>query len=143
LINLIFIKSSNIQITFAQLKILANKLNCENIKKILIFMKKVLSVLKKRAVFQQDFWNYYNRTLNNDPRSINSLKAWHRGLNFKCNIPHLNLGKYFEVLIEETEKVGITLNQQMVYLATSANLKKENNWLFYCRITNFMVCLSI
>lgn len=76
--------------------------------------------------FDLKFINCHYRILNNIPRTTNGLEGWHRSLNFKCNIPHLNLGKFIEVLKEETEIVRIKIIQAINSIDLGKrDLKKE------------------
>lgn len=90
------------------------------------------------ARYDIKFWNCYSRVLLNIPRTINCLEAWHRSLNFKCNIAHLNIGKFLEILIMENERVRVSLLQARLSLPTSGKiLKKEESLRIICE--NFML----
>jgi hypothetical protein len=56
---------------------------------------------------------------NSITRTINCLEAWHRSLNFKCNTPHLNLGEFIEIIIEENESVRVKLIQSRKFIDLS------------------------
>ena len=84
------------------------------------------------------FWNCYDRVLLNLPKTINSLEAWHRGLNFKCNVPHLNLLKFIEVLIFENERVRINYYQQRKNLDLNVSkITRDNSLQNICINFNF------
>jgi hypothetical protein len=70
----------------------------------------------KSPLYEIEFWNCYNRVIINLPRTTNCLEAWHRSLNFKCVIHHLNLGKYLEILIQENERIRVNLIQTRKFI---------------------------
>lgn len=75
------------------------------------FSRNFIGSKEKGALYEKDFWSVSNRIILNMPRTINCLEAWHKSFNFKCNMPHLNLGKFLEILRQEAERVRVTLIQ--------------------------------
>lgn len=73
------------------------------------------------------------------------MEAWHRSFNFKCNVPHLNFGKFLEILIQENEKVRVTLIQAKHDISVNSNIIEKNeklrvivdNFTFYDEETFF------
>lgn len=71
------------------------------------FESNYLGTLEKEGRFIKSFWSCQKRVLKEITRTTNSLEGWHRNLNFKCNIPHLNLGKFIEKLLMEVERIRL------------------------------------
>jgi hypothetical protein len=83
------------------------------------FYKTYIGNEEKRPLFDLKFLNCFDRTMQNVARTTNCLEAWNRNLNFKCNIPHVNTGKFIEVLKYEIEKIRI----EFVQAKNSINIK--------------------
>jgi hypothetical protein len=54
-----------------------------------------------KETFSPYFWNACQRILAGIPTTTNSLEGWHRSLNMKSYVPHLNLLKFINVLQKE------------------------------------------
>lgn len=80
----------------------------------------------ERPIYDVIFWNCNDRVKENLPRTTNCAEAWHRNLNQKCHTPHLHLGKFLEILIQETEKIRMCLiHSKKSVTLSEKNLKKE------------------
>lgn len=110
IINLIFVPIDDIEEIFGKLQEEAFLLQNDNLNLFIDYFKKnFIGTCEKKAIYEKNFWCCFTRILNDTPRTINSLEAWHRCLNFRCNIPHLNLGKFIEILIQETERIRVEI----------------------------------
>ncbi|KAF7698608.1 hypothetical protein CDIK_1397 [Cucumispora dikerogammari] len=79
------------------------------------------------------FWNRHYKVNQNVPRTANNLEAMHRSFNFKCNLAHVNLGRFLEILIEETEMVRVKTIQLQKYIELARkDLKKEEKTKVIC-----------
>lgn len=92
-----------------------------------------------QPLYRISFWNANKRIKENIPRTTNCLEAWHRSINFNCNVSHPNFAKFIEVLIQENEKVRVCLIQSRSQIRIgNRNLLKEEklrqivlNYCFY------------
>lgn len=71
-------------------------------------------------VFKIEFWNCFDRTLQDIPRTINSVEAWHRSINKRAKTPHLNLVNIIFLLQREEESARVKF-LQLKELNISAN----------------------
>lgn len=139
-INLSFIPTEFIISTFYSLRKEAETKYPIILNDFLLYFQNIyIGTIDKNPLFEIEFWSCHFRVINNICRTTNSLEAWHRSLNFKCNIQHLNLGKFLEILIQENEKVRVNIIQfkNLVYVNKTILEKKEQlriitgNYEFY------------
>ncbi|KII61182.1 hypothetical protein RF11_11267 [Thelohanellus kitauei] len=61
--------------------------------------------------FPIPIWNQYNRVIENQPRTNNSVEGWHRAFSSIFNGPHLNSYNFIKKLIEEEALTHYRLNR--------------------------------
>lgn len=111
-LNLVFVPEVAIKKEFEKLVEITKEKKNEKIYSFIEYFKKnYIGEKGKKPLFSEKFWSCNYRVLNNIPRSINCLEAWHRELNFKCKISHLNLGKFLNILITECERIRVCILQ--------------------------------
>ncbi|KAF7690695.1 hypothetical protein CDIK_2724 [Cucumispora dikerogammari] len=102
------------------------------------FQNSFIGSVKKGPLYEIEFWSCNKRVHNNIPCSINSLEAWHRGFNFECRVPHLNLCKFIIILIQEDEEFRIIATQaRQKPTNTTKDLKKEDGIRTVCESYSF------
>ena len=57
--------------------------------------------VRRRPLFQREFWNVYDRTRSGLARTNNAVEAWHRGLCDSFNMQHPTIWKFITGLREE------------------------------------------
>lgn len=126
LLNLAFLPTSDVKEVFHQISEDLSNLNY-NLKDFLDYFQKTYIGLGIDApVFKIEFWNCYERVLEGIPRTTNALEGWHRSLNSRCNIAHVNLGYFIDVLRQENERNRINLlNTRTKILLPDKDFRRE------------------
>lgn len=153
-LNLVYVPADKVKETFCKMVNFAEKNFNGRLDKFLKYFKNTyVGSVDKSPFYEIDFWNCNLRVLLNIPRTTNSVEAWHRSLNFKCNILHLNLRRFLEILIQENEKIRVTLLQTRHEISINKDfLEKEEKirrivlsyycyeeWEFFNAISKVMV----
>lgn len=133
LLSLSFIPKNDILKIYEQIIYKYNDFNSENIKKFVEYFKKnFIGVYEKYHLleepkYQYEFWSNYEKVIHEIPRTINSLEAWHRGLNQKVVVPHSNLTKFLSILqkVEEVNRLKITCLLNGKVDIWKKNIKKD------------------
>jgi hypothetical protein len=68
------------------------------------------------SMFSINFWNCHDSMIKCQPITTNSVEAWHRTINTRISIPHVNLGKLIAEFMHEE-----TLNRMFVTRFLSGN----------------------
>lgn len=140
LLNLVFVPEKRVLTEYNKIKENIKNLN-ETYYNCFIdyFEKTYVGMNNTFPIFKISFWNAYSRVLNNTPRTTNCSEAWHRVLNFRCNVSHPNFAKFMEILLQENEKARIGIIQGRLKIDIgSKNVVKEEflrqvivNYYFY------------
>jgi hypothetical protein len=148
--NLAFVPTAYVKNAFDKLVLVSEEFDIFGLKEFIEYFKfNFIGDETRIPLFEIKFWNCGKRILSNIPRTTNSLEAWHRNLNFNCNICHLNLGNFIDILIQENEKTRIKRIQAKKSINFDGkDLKKEEllrlfvlNFEFYEEL-EFLECLE-
>lgn len=82
---------------------------------------------KKHASFSFHLWNYFNRTLNEEPRTNNFSESWHSALKKQVQSKHPSIWKFFEFMLDQQSMQELQINQQLTGCEKSLKKKKYND----------------
>ena len=66
---------------------------------------------RRNPMFGQSMWNMYQRTINNLPRTTNSLEGWHRAFEQRVNITHPTPARLVGKIKREQARWELTMEQ--------------------------------
>ncbi|XP_044005459.1 uncharacterized protein LOC122850365 [Aphidius gifuensis] len=89
---------------------------------------------KRKALFELKLWNCYERVVNNDSRTNNSVEGWHSSFNTLFSSAHSSMGEFINCLKDEQSQTEIFLAQIDVQRDISPYKKRR-----YAEVDNRLV----
>lgn len=81
---------------------------------IIYFNRTYFNLTETSPLFEVGFWSCFERVKSQHPRTINAAEGWHKGLNYSVGIRHPNLGRFIEVLRQETQIVRSNISRYVI-----------------------------
>ena len=66
---------------------------------------------RRLPLFELGLWNMYNQTLNDLPRTNNTVKGWHRSFQANVGAYHPNFWKFIDILKHEQNLTQVNISQ--------------------------------
>ncbi|XP_024943874.1 uncharacterized protein LOC112494815 [Cephus cinctus] len=80
-------------------------------------------VRRRLPVIKLEHWNQYEATLNDLPRTNNSVEGWHRAFSSIISAVHANIWKFIDAFKKEENLSSIKLSQLIGGQKTATNKK--------------------
>jgi len=79
---------------------------------------------ERQPIFSPEIWNMYNRTMEELPRTNNTVEGWHRGFSSNVGCCHPNIFKFLKYLMREQAVQCVRMTQEVAGIAREPPRKK-------------------
>ena len=69
---------------------------------------------RKKPLYDIEMWNLYNRTIENIPRTTNSVEVWHNAFQIRVNLKNPTLSRIISKIKKEQRNLKISIEQSLV-----------------------------